>query len=327
MKKLLPLLLFIAIGCQSTLKLDGIWEMDYRVNNHKVLFSHGTTLLDFMSDSVRFVQIGDTDSGAIDTVIIEKNLYQIKESTIRIIASNDTLELNFHSISIDSIAFSINDSQEISVARKLTPLNGERVNKSDLVNNGFEVLNGEYYHKLDFINDTIVFDGGYHSFSNWDIITYKKLDFLSTSDWFFPRIPLVKVDDKIIALINKGQDTIQFKPLIAKRKKSEMIGSWKEIERTPGPPLAFEYDTAQTLYITGDSIKIGRFDKIRNYVFELNSEGTVIHFANTPSPNEQYWNPRIPMEIIELTSDELTILERHRGDSTIIKYKKAGNML
>ncbi|MEP2512127.1 MAG: hypothetical protein ABJH72_22330 [Reichenbachiella sp.] len=176
------------------------------------------------------------------------------------------------------------------------------------------------------MNDTILFDGGYHSFSNWSITTYKDFDFLNTTDWFFPKIPLIKRNDSIVALTNKGQDLATFKSLIAQRTKSEFIGKWLEYDREPKLPLISKLDTAQTLYITTDSIKMQRFGKIRNYVFELNNEGTVIHFANTPSPSKPFWNPRTPMEIIELTSDELTLLERHRGDSTIIKYKKAGNI-
>ncbi|MEP2508490.1 MAG: hypothetical protein ABJH72_04000, partial [Reichenbachiella sp.] len=113
MRKIIPLFLLIAFGCQSNMKLDGIWEMDYTVNKSKVLYSHGTTLLDFSSDSLFFVQIGNTESGLIDTIIIEDNYYEVRDSTIRIIASNDTINLIFHSITLDSIAFSIDGSEEI----------------------------------------------------------------------------------------------------------------------------------------------------------------------------------------------------------------------
>jgi hypothetical protein len=319
MKKLQSFIILVFIvSCEPSQKIEGIWEIDYTINKQSIFQSYGTSLIDFSSDSVSFVQIGDLESGVLDTLIIQKCIYDLKGSIIRIGVSQDSLQITLHSITTDSLTFSYNDSEEIVVAKKLHPLTGGRVNKSDLVGQMFEVLNGEYYHKIDFVNDTLLFDGGYHSFDNWAITTYKEFDFLNTTNWFFPKIPIVKIDDRIIALINTGQDTAAFKPIFAKRIKSALIGTWKEYERSPNPPLPFDYDTLQVLRIIQDSIAATRFNNTSQQLFNLSSDGEFIYFLEK---GNNYGNLRAPWKIIKLNTQELEVHIVDKGDTTEIKYR------
>lgn len=318
MHKTFLIISILITACQGTSELKGIWQLSYTRTDRGVNFTHGTTLLDFSDNSVSFVQIGNPETGEIDTVVVQTKNYSIKDSLITIHLNEEPLTLKLHSISEDSLTFSINTEHEIQVAKKIEQPSGTSATKSDFAGRGFELLNGEYFHKLDFVDDSLVFGGGYHSVDRWTITTYKGFDFLNTSNWFFPKVPIYTLNGDLLALTNYGKESAKFNILKRVRSVPDLVGNWIEYERQPRPPIFINSDTLQSLQITQDSIRIKRFDRSIQYALNLSFDGSTIHFANATNNN---WNLRTPMEILELSYDNMIILERHHGDSTIVKYK------
>jgi len=315
---LLNLLLF---SCAQD-KIEGIWEIAYSTNEKNTFGQHGSTLMHFVADTVLLVQIGDPETVNIDKVIVSSHHYIKKGSNIEIVGDEGNFNLFLELVTQDSIVYKIDGDKMAFVAKRLNDFPGEQISKSELVGKMFELKNGEFTYKLDFYNDSILFNGGYQSRDYWNIVSYDDFDFLSTTDWFFPKAPIIKRNGVLFALTNKGAEVTTFIEVKPIRDLSGLIGHWIEDNRDLYPPIPFSEDTLQSLRITEDSLTVQRFNKVKTFSFNLNKEGTVIYFPSYQHEIGPDLNQKTPMEILELSDGKLTIQEWNRGDRTTITYKK-----
>jgi len=319
MRKFLLAILIVTCACQRTQKFEGIWEATSIIGRGRP-FTPTERLFEFLADSVNIVQFGDPQSGKFDTLIISAFAARYQDSTITLTANEEQFTLLFFTISADSLVFADKeDSNTRTTLKKLKRGTNFTVTQADLIGHSFEVNSRDYIHKMDFVSDSIVFDGGYYDEDQWEIVTYKGFRFLNTTSYLFDIRPISKLDDGTIVLTGNTTDTAtSMKKLTPVRSKKELIGHWKEVSRTPRPSSVLHVDD---LRITQDSIFITSGSSVEQLSYGLSSDGQFIYFPSRGSRTYSGSRKVTPWNIIMLNSEELVVQMVDKGDTTTTRYK------
>ncbi|WP_350096352.1 hypothetical protein [Imperialibacter sp.] len=226
----------------------------------------------------------------------------------------------FLTISADSLVFADQeDSNTRTTLKKLKKDTNSAVTQADLIGYSFEVNSRDYTHKMDFVNDSIVFDGGYYDEDQWEIAKYKEFRFLNTTSYLFDIRPISKLDDGTIVLTsNTTYTATSMKKLTPVRSKNELIGRWKDIGKTPKPSSVLHVDG---LRITQDSIFITSGSSVDQLSYGLSSDGQFIYFPSRGSRTRSDSRMVAPWNILMLSSEELVVQMVDKGDTTTARYK------
>lgn len=322
MKKLIYLLLLVvSASCIKDNEVENTIWLDVSLPH---LLSPRTQLFDFHGDSVSIVEIGDGETGQIDTALVF-TFYNIKDDNyLKLVNEKDTLLINIVSSDSSNMNLEVLNTKEQRTTKiqlqKLSSNEEQSVSKEDLAGKIFTVDNIEFVKWLHFYDDYSLFDERYQGQYDWTIVNYKGIEFLNTTNSVLPRLPIKKRGDTIY--YKSGSDPFQeFTSVVPIQPMDSLLGQWIEISRYPPSPSLIKTDTLQTLVIGKDSLTVKRYDHSQPYHYKI-SPNNKLFFPNSHLNASDGSFLIGAWEIKELTSDYLRILESSELDYAIVDYQR-----
>jgi hypothetical protein len=281
--------LYVISGCsKQKTKWEGIYQLAYVSNDNEIQLFSSKLLLDFSSDSLSTVWIGDVSTGMLDKIQVEKSI---------IASSTRENEVNLHgekfrltSFQGDSVALrSVNDVKTYAVLKKWKEEWKWKGSLNECFAGAYSVNSGFYQDSICFVNPSVMIYTGDNQLNfpvvRWNVIQYQGFRILNIQDEFVPLMVIQSCTEHnaILGARTIRDQRIEMKAVRGDRTKSLFLGKWIQFRQNNSVPPSVDRNGNEILIelnVDTDSLVWQRGSALWKRKWDMTEDGNRIYFID-----------------------------------------------